>query len=444
MYCRAGIGSLRRAGSTSSPVKYVNTRLRELWVGAVDCEGNTALHVAAMLVERSEKGGNEEAARLACWLLENGLNVNTQNVHGETALHICMKAARGQRGRMLIRCLAMKGADAQNIIDEDGNNVVAVLLANRSLEQEMKNHYLQLLESARRGSPSSSFQDIHLQASSSSGKACGGGSTGDNSLMKVQKLKGYSYLSFFIGRLLILDARAAAWDRPRLSFSVYNSKGQVLEEMCTLRHPIVSSVDKLQWPDENGPTSPSSSSDRRGSNSTLQRRGSESSTPKRNLDYLDLWWGTSWHMRTPLENIEEGSFVLIQLQQELSDSTSGSSKGGAAVDAYANDEPVYWTRFVIDVDTIQTSEEDLLPLNFMESCASLLNVPAASRISQRAPPLFLTAAVLPPVQPTSVGATSGGGNRSQQYVTATMSHLTVDCVLHQLDRKVDISSVMKA
>lgn len=85
----------------------------------------------------------------------------------------------------------------------------------------------------------------------------------------------------FLSRL----RRATVGDQPVLVVAAYNSKRQLVEAGKELRGPAWTSAE--------------------------QAASSPSASPPASAT-KHIYWGVLWHMQTPLENLEEGSYVLVE------------------------------------------------------------------------------------------------------------------------------------
>lgn len=221
----------------------------------------------------------------------------------------------------------------------------------------------------------------------------------------------------------------SSWTKPTIAFSVYNSKGQPIERTQELLHPALSSVDQNSWA-----ASASNSSNGSSVKAFLRKQN----------PVMSFYWGGHWHMSTPLQNLEAGSFVLVELRDGNADPTSAST---------------YWTRYAINFSTINSTCEESLPLGIVQNSAS-----AAGKRTMLTGP-----APTAGTSSNSAGAgvsreSSGRGTLSSKTSRSTMAAVTerdsadlsgsgpddvpkssvlvLDCVLHQRDRIVGIDHVL--
>lgn len=180
---------LRPDNSNAPPIVYVNFVIRQLWAAQTDHKGNTPLHLLASHLASHRplpNGRPDEAVQLAAWLIEHGCPVNAQNAQGQTALHICaVEFSTGSESsvghRELMRCLILKGADGNRLRDYNGDTALEAIGLSARISQALKQH-LEGFFTARPAKQGLSLKD-----------------------MAGNKLKGYSYLSLYVGRSIITD-----------------------------------------------------------------------------------------------------------------------------------------------------------------------------------------------------------------------------------------------
>lgn len=232
---------------------------------------------------------------------------------------------------------------------------------------------------------------------------------------------------------------------------MYNSKGQAIERTQELLHPALSSVDQAAWA-----ASISISS----ANSTSVKAFLRKQHP-----FMTLYWGAYWHMTTPLQNIDAGSFVLVELRD-------GDADPGAAA--------AYWARYAINFVTINSTYDEALPLGVVPNSTSaasrraMLTGPAptaantstssggggggggssvresftgrgtlTSKASRNTMSTSKAAVGAAESEPTDSLDASGGAATFGSEISAPKSSLLfVDCVLHQHDRVVGIDHVI--
>jgi len=201
-----------------------------------------------------------------------------------------------------------------------------------------------------------------------------------------------------------------------VSFSVHNSAGQLIEKSQEILQPALSSMDQAQW----SPSSPLPSPARDGgAPPSGSGSGSVQSFLRSQHPHVALHWGAYWHMATPLQNLEQGSFILIEVRNGSAEDHSG---------ALAN-PTTYFTRYALDYATINSTFEQTLPLGVVQN-----GLNAAGKRT------MLTHPVVPPVK-----VTGEHGTISRPVSGAplpTTSQLTVDCVLHRKDRLVAFEQIM--
>lgn len=382
----AGVeGGLRE----SPPVKYIHVELRELWVRAVDQDGNTPLHHLALncatkgLVhsnspvdgelkkgveiklakgtnKKHQRRGAMDVVRVAAWLIARGCSVVAQNRDGDTALHLAVRnwkdlslsTANGQevkteatplkrvssrRGsgdraegtglKDLVRCLLLRGgrAGATQLRNQQGQTVL------EQVEGTGDSKGVQQLFSSKNFYKLPEWPDSYPGAI---------------------KMKGYSYLSLYFGDCSIpADLKASGEEQAALVVSVFNHVGRLLEEPVVFRNPVLfweASIGKKESFSELDSSSPFSG---------------QWESCKQHKHH----WGQLWHMQTPLENLDPGTVVRIELFECLGDHSSGtlsSSSTHTTVDTSGGHSSDPWVfKFPVNTSSINsTSTPKALPL----------------------------------------------------------------------------------
>lgn len=103
---------------------------------------------------------------------------------------------------------------------------------------------------------------------------------------------------------------------PSITLSVYNSKHQLVEKEKVLQLPVL-----IRTTDHQQQASPITTT----TNTTTTSDEDTSSSPH-NHHHCRLVWGSTWHMETPLENLEPGSFIVLQVQLAVSLEADTSAK----------------------------------------------------------------------------------------------------------------------
>lgn len=183
------------------------------------------------------------------------------------------------------------------------------------------------------------------------------------------------------------------WVDPCASFSVYNDKGQLIERTKELLNPALSSIDRAGYALGEGYSFPSPLG-------------------------TALFWGAYWHMHTPLQNIEAGSFVLLELRDGAADNHDNAG--------------CYWARYPVDFATVNSTSDEPLQLSFIANSHS-----AASRRAMLTTTPSPAASV--PAPSTSPGRPSSTSKRPLLAAEAR-----VDCLLHRRDRNVSLDQVVNS
>eukprot|EP01038_Epipyxis_sp_PR26KG_P005251 gene5251-7297_t len=347
---------------------YINLDIRRIWCNRLDDALNTPLHI---LMHRIPYKNTSETAHVSAWLIENGCPVNQINSFQQTALHVALT----ERVHLdLVYCLIAKGADINNIKNQDG-------LTARDLIELNKQSFISA------GEPLPSFAKSNLSISSlqrTNSKISVGKGAGPKTLTRqfssqssvssistvsetdhdkfrhlfqlisnrdrdehakkdnlnkiyptishIQKIKGYSYLKIYF-KSHIFDVRPAIKE-PVLIISVFNQKLQQVEKVQQVGYPIHWSV----------------------ASAAVQSLASQSS---RRSHIVENYWGCQYTMVTPLENIETGSFILFELK-EYGDTSIVDPQQNKSNSLLRNNPSVIsneWAYYVIDRDTINSAND---------------------------------------------------------------------------------------
>jgi len=308
----AGVGTLR----TSNPVKYINTDIRRLWVNVQDIENDTPLHTLVKVLSGQLKAQHdsnyierpvniEDAIHFICWIVEFGCPVNAQNLRGETALFL---AVVSNLDKNIVRALMLKGADPRI-----GNvrGIAPLELMNNNPDK--KRLYFDVLQALN------NMKTQTKPAAISSANGAASPSVERNNYSVAGKLKGYSYLSLLFNTQTFFKAPQVSED-PSIVISVYNEKKQLLETARDIRGPAAINTDA------NGGT---------------------------------IIWGQSWHMQTPLENLEPNSYLMIEYRPR----GEALQASGAVIPPIA---PLSAT-FFIDLNTIDSCFQNFDVVPVMET-----------------------------------------------------------------------------
>src|SRR5687767_5541628 len=115
----AGVESFR----SSTPITYIHTELRMLWLNSVTYENETILHILARV--GAQCVDKEHTVKLAAWCISYGVDVNASNISGQTALHLTLLY---NSCREFVNLLLLRGGDVNTIRDVDGRSVNECLL----------------------------------------------------------------------------------------------------------------------------------------------------------------------------------------------------------------------------------------------------------------------------------------------------------------------------
>mmetsp|Transcript_17676 Transcript_17676/g.39962 ORF Transcript_17676/g.39962 Transcript_17676/m.39962 type:complete len:1692 (+) Transcript_17676:116-5191(+) len=310
----AGVQSFR-----DSAVTYCNVKAREVWAGSLDSQGNSPLHllVQSCLAQCTTGPPDEAFVWLAAWLAEHGADVNQQNKQGKSpidlalggeafdafAATLCTNAdasAQQQKQELLsiadsrifhkdlVACLLNKGGNSAGKTVLAAFKQAVVQMDKGALNALRHQHMVELLRLLMQFSagpiPAVLAAEAFLPISA------------------VHRMTGYSYLSLFFAQGSFPTWSALrSEDAPfAIEVSVRNAADQDLERTCVSHRQLLDNLPRA------------GGSGGRDAADQLQRMAlSGPSYSSRRDD--GLFWGTYWHMKTPLENVLPGSYVLVKI-----------------------------------------------------------------------------------------------------------------------------------
>jgi len=176
---------------------------------------------------------------------------------------------------------------------------------------------------------------------------------------------------------------------PCIKVAAYTQKEELIEEERTLSYPVIASPDQY-------------------CDSLLHATSMTTAT------HASLHWGSTWNMNTPLQNLEPGSFVLIKIC---------FSNGNNSATSLTT---VYWTRYSIDSLKIDSTYDEILPLN---DCLSTHGGGGCTTKQMLIDPV--NPPVIMPVELLQVAS------------ILPVSYCMVDCLLHQYERPITNDDVKK-
>jgi hypothetical protein len=107
---------------------------------------------------------------------------------------------------------------------------------------------------------------------------------------------------------------------PSITLSVYNSKHQLVEKEKVLQLPVlIRTADQQQQQQQQQHASPPITA-------TTSEEDTTVTSASHHNQHCRLVWGSTWHMETPLENLEPGSFIVVQVQLAGSLEADNSAK----------------------------------------------------------------------------------------------------------------------
>eukprot|EP01033_Poteriospumella_lacustris_P017499 gene17499-12515_t len=160
-----------------------------------------------------------------------------------------------QTDPLVVRALILRGANPRTVKNHDGKSCFDILNGDAHIRKTYADEMAYAINLPPRG-PVHGFDG---------------------------KMKGYSYLSIYFGSQDFDKALASVHEQPMLLVSACNSKRELVETVSEIRGPV------LVHSQEN-----------------VGATGAKK-----------VYWGLTWHMRTPVENLEAGSYVLIEYKARV-------------------------------------------------------------------------------------------------------------------------------
>jgi len=117
------------------------------------------------------------------------------------------------------------------------------------------------------------------------------------------KLQGYTYLSLYLEKILFTTGEQL--ESPFLSLSIYNSRHKLVESVQEVSRPILSRSNYL-------------------------------------------WWAVTWHMQTPLENLDEGCMLILEFKDRR------NVRAGLLRGTQQQDFEIAWAALPMDVKKIES------------------------------------------------------------------------------------------
>lgn len=117
------------------------------------------------------------------------------------------------------------------------------------------------------------------------------------------KLAGYTYLSLYLEKILFTSGEQL--ESPFLSLSIYNNRQKLVESVQEVSRPILSRSNYL-------------------------------------------WWAVTWHMQTPLENLDPGCILVLEFKDRR------TVRGGILRGTQQQDIELAWTTLPMDIKKIES------------------------------------------------------------------------------------------
>lgn len=185
---------------------------------------------------------------------------------------------------------------------------------------------------------------------------------------------------------------------------MYNSKGQLIERTVELLNPALSSIEREAYIVGEG--------------SHIRNGGSQRRSHSK--EEVSLYWGSYWHMSTPLQNLEGCATILIELRDGADEQDSA---------------PCYWARYEVDPTLINSTVSEVVALSVIQNS----NSAASRRIMLSPSPATANAASSNPSATSRLSALA-----LRNSGASSPAELVVDCVLHRKDRTVSVDQVINS
>jgi ankyrin repeat protein len=117
------------------------------------------------------------------------------------------------------------------------------------------------------------------------------------------KLQGYSYLSLYLEKIMFTAQEQL--ESPFLSLSIYNTRQKLVEAVQEVSRPILSRSNYM-------------------------------------------WWAVTWHMQTPLENLDEGCMLVLEFKDRR------TVRAGLLRGTQQQDVELAWTAVPLDVKKVES------------------------------------------------------------------------------------------
>lgn len=314
-------------GRRLTPIRYGNPDACEAMVqSATNHQDETALHAVARAVGRPRQVA--QPIQVATWLIEHGAALDARDLQGNTPAHVAL--LKGPAGLPLAMLLVKRGLDpyTRNGDDKTLHDLVSKDPAARDLWRKavLEREDLIGADEARAtpllndSPPAGSLVNWSPGSTTSTRSTAAHHPTPRQKVVYAQRgppyrQPGVSYVQVFMEKLTMTSERLSM---PFLLITVYSPKGNVVEPPQRIGHPAI------------------------------HRPGS-------------IWWGTTWYMHTPVENLPPGAFVVIEFRDRRGYLKPGARKSG---DALPEDVLIAWTVVHVDdgsVDTTSLNQEMYRP-----------------------------------------------------------------------------------
>lgn len=279
-------------------VHYINSNLRAVWLAEQNNFGETPLHIAARYLPKNKQHPGivntcmlKPVTRNVLFLKEPPKLADDQ--HYLTLIHVTQFCLWLIEAGCPLDIQSNKGETALHVAAVHQNAILAAVLIRKGAGRQLLDNSGVLAESYANAATTAAMRraiDSHALLASAN-------VDGISLSPRPTQLRGFSYLHVLFEKH-DSEGKIPTEDRTYLLISVLNSREELIEDTQCVSSPMIVHKDAEYW--------------------------------GRNY----LWWGHTWHMQTPLENIEnENCVIRIELHKYINDkqaveSAATTKKGG--------------------------------------------------------------------------------------------------------------------
>ena len=282
------------------PVHYINSNLRDVWLAETNNFGETALHVASryrpknLLPVEVTNTAIFKSANMSTPIIKEPPQLSRDVIiDGLTQVQVTQFCIWLIEAGCPVDIQSNKGQTALHLASIYQNAVLAASLVQKGSSRLLVDKSGVLAESYANDEANAAMRS----AVENNAALMAANLTSSLPLLpRPKQLRGFSYLHMLFEKH-DSEGEIPTKERVYILISVLNSKNELVEDTQCLQSPMIVHRDKEYW--------------------------------GRNY----LWWGHSWHMQTPLENIEPNCYIRCELHRydsndKATPSTASSTKKG--------------------------------------------------------------------------------------------------------------------